>query len=274
MTAETEAMEPRRERAQATRFVIFAAARTGSNYLCSLLNSHPQVLCHHGLFNPGGIHAALDHRPDDLGLGTVEERDRDPAAFLGRVWRHDAGNTAVGFKFNRGENPTAVDMVLHESGILKILLTRHNRIKTYVSERIAEESGQWESYRGAVFVPVNKVRVEPAELLQHVQRNLLYYAGLERVLRATGQTWLGVHYESLNPDHMNGDVARILSFLGILPPESEMPPLAADVFKRNPDDLRALIANFEELQLELAGAELEGDLYDRESTRMQTCVKG
>jgi LPS sulfotransferase NodH len=273
MTAETEAMEPGTELGRATRFVIFAAARTGSNYLCSLLNSHPEVLCHHGLFNPGGIHAALDHRPDDLGLGTVEERDRDPAAFLGRMWRRHDGNTAVGFKFNRGENPTAVDMVLHESGIVKILLTRHNRIKTYVSERIAEDSGQWESYRGAVVAPVTKVRVEPAELLRHVQRNWLYYEGLEKVLRATGQDWLDVHYESLNPDHPNGDVARILSFLGILPPEGEMPPLSAGSFKRNPDDLRALVANFEELQSELAGTELEGDLHERESTQLQTGVK-
>jgi len=64
------------------RFVIFAAPRTGSNLLCGLLNAHPDILCHHGLFNPGGVHWARDRR----GSGGVADRDRDPVAFLDSVW--------------------------------------------------------------------------------------------------------------------------------------------------------------------------------------------
>jgi LPS sulfotransferase NodH len=66
----------------ADRFVILAAPRTGSNWLCSLLNSHPDVLCHHELFNPSGVFYALGHRDGALDLGTPEERDRRPLAFL------------------------------------------------------------------------------------------------------------------------------------------------------------------------------------------------
>ena len=40
--------------ASTTRFVILAAPRSGSNLLCTLLNSHPEILCHHEVFNPVG----------------------------------------------------------------------------------------------------------------------------------------------------------------------------------------------------------------------------
>lgn len=252
----------------ATRFVIFAAPRTGSNFLCSLLNSHAQILCHHGLFNPGGIHTALDHRPDDLDLGTIEERDLAPAAFLAHVWQRDAGKRAVGFKFNSGEHAGAAELVLQDARVHKILLLRHNRIKTYVSERIADESGLWESYAGSSRTSAPKVRVETGDLFRHIERNERYYAGLEALLRATGQQWLVTHYESLQPEHAGGDTARIVTSLGL----EWTPRLTAGSFKRNPDDLRALIANFEELQAELAGTALEDDLYETpEAERSQPC---
>ena len=85
------------------RFVIYAAPRTGSNQLCATLGAHPQVLCHHELFNSGGIHYSLDHRNGEIELGTPEERDRDPLAFVERVWRHSLGRRAVGFKLNRDD---------------------------------------------------------------------------------------------------------------------------------------------------------------------------
>ena len=253
----------------ASRFVIFAAPRTGSNFLCSLLNSHPQILCHHGLFNPGGVHTALDHRPDDLGLGTIEERDLAPAAFLARVWQRDAGKRAVGFKFNSGEHAGAAELVLKDPRVLKVLLLRRNRIKTYVSERIADENGLWESYAGSHLTSARKVRVETPDLLRHVERNERYYAGLEALLRATGQQWLVTHYESLHPERADGAAARIVASLGL----GRVPRLTAGSFKRNPDDLRALIANFEELQSELAGTPLEDDLYERPQSKGATRVE-
>ncbi|HWZ44534.1 MAG TPA: hypothetical protein VNW97_13750 [Candidatus Saccharimonadales bacterium] len=242
------------------RFVIFAAPRTGSNFLCGLLNSHPDILCHHGLFNPAGIHYALHQREGDPYLGTVAERDRAPEAFLERVWRHGGGKSAVGFKFNLGENQAAVAAVLGDPGVRKILLARRHRIKTYVSEQIAEQSGQWESYTGTVFTPASPIRVDVAELVRQVERNRRYYADLESNLLSSGQTWLNVHYESLDSSTAGGDLHQVLEFLGLGLPAEDGSRLTAGSVKRNPDDLRALIANFEELKLELAGTELECEL--------------
>jgi len=242
------------------RFVIFAAPRTGSNFLCGLLNSHPDILCHHGLFNPAGIHYALDHREGDPHLGTVAERDLAPEAFLERVWWRHGGKSAVGFKFNLGESQAAVAAVLRDPGIRKILLARRHRIKTYVSEQIAEQSGQWESYTGTVLTTGSPIRVDATELFRQVERNRRYYADLENDLLSSGQTWLNVHYESLDSGAAGGDLSRILEFLALGLPAGDGSPLTAGSFKRNPDDLRALIANFEELKSEIAGTELECEL--------------
>lgn len=233
------------------RFVIYAAPRTGSNLLCSLLNSHPEILCHHGLFNPRGIHYALDHRDGDPDFGTAEERDRDSVSFLEAVWRYDGGKRAVGFKFNRGEHAAAHDAVARDTSVHKILLRRRNRIKTYVSERIADATGAWENYDGRETMP-QRIVVDPPALAQHADANERYYAAIEETLHATNQPWLEVDYEALQ----NGGVAPILALLGV----DAHAPLTAGSYKQNPDDLRELVANFEEVRLALAGTPFEADL--------------
>ena len=93
------------------RVVVLAAPRTGSNLLCTLLNSHSDVLCHHEIFNPEGIFYAITHRDGSLDLGSIQARDRAPLAFLDRVWQAHEGKACVGFKMTRGQN----EQVLRQS---------------------------------------------------------------------------------------------------------------------------------------------------------------
>src|SRR5207237_10395049 len=125
------------------RFVILAVARTGSNMLCTLLGSHPHVLCHHELFNPKGVYYALDLRGSAFDLGGVEERDRDPLGFVDRVWAAHRSFTHVGFKMTPHQNQAVLDAMLHDPLVRKVVLRRENRVRTYVSRVIAETTGQW-----------------------------------------------------------------------------------------------------------------------------------
>ena len=99
-----------------TRFVILAVPRTGSNLLCTLLNSHPQVLCHHEVFNPQGVFTALDYRGQGLNVESLQQRDDDPRGFLDRVWQTGTADTCVGFKWTRGQNETVLKSVLGDAG--------------------------------------------------------------------------------------------------------------------------------------------------------------
>ncbi len=235
------------------RFVILAAPRTGSNWLCTLLDSHHEILCHHEIFNPERILYARSLR-DKLDLGTLEERDRDPLRFLDLTWRADFGYRIIGFKLNRGQNEEVFRGVLADPDIRKIIIRRQNRIKAYVSEMIALQTGEWESYPG---MEIGKQRphiaVELEALRRHIENNKSYYNRVYEALHATGQTWLDLQYEKLaNEDER----ATLLQFLSAKPGV----PLREATRKQNPEDLRDLIANFTELGAQLRGTELEAEL--------------
>jgi LPS sulfotransferase NodH len=242
----------------ANRFVIFAAPRTGSNWLCTLLDSHPAVLCHHEIFNPEGIHYSVSLRSGELDLGTVEARDRDPASILERLWKASFGHRWVGFKLNRDQSARAFALVLADPQIRKIVMRRRHRIRTFLSEHVALATGEWESYAWSnVSERSAPVNVDPDALRAQVARNEDYFKGLEERLRETDQAYLEVTYEALTDVD---EQARILSFFDL-----EMPGggLRGATRKQGTRSLRDAIANFDQLARQLAGTELEAELDEQ-----------
>ncbi len=239
------------------RFVILATPRTGSNWLCSLLDSHPEILCHHEIFNPDGIHYARSYQPEEpLEVATLSDRDRDPEAVLARVWQCDLGHRAVGFKHNRGQNATVLARVLEDKAVRKIVLRRDNRIRTFVSEEIALRTGEWESYPGREIGGGGRsLAVVVDQLRWHVRENARHYAAIMQALEVTGQRALELSYERLA---LAEERLRALRFLGVDRPEL---PLHGATRKQNPEALRTLITNFEELAAELQGSDLESELH-------------
>ncbi len=239
-----------------TRFVIVAAPRTGSNWLCTLLDSHPDVLCHREIFNPDGLHTALSW-PEPLALGTLAERDRDPAAVLRRVWEADCGRAAVGFKLNRESTPAAFALALDERNARKLVLRRHNRVRTCVSEALAARSGVWESLEGGPASPAQgTLRLEVGALRAHAERNRRYYEGVTARLSQSGQAWLETRYERL---HEPREQARLLAFLGL---SASAVALRGATRRQNPRPLRALLENYASLREELRGSGFEDELDD------------
>lgn len=244
-----------------TRFVILAAPRTGSNWLCSLLNSHPDILCHHEVFNPGGIHYAIGYRNGLIDLGTIEDRDRQPLDFLSRLWSKHFDFPCVGFKMTRGQDDQVLQAVVEDHGVLKILLRRSNSLRTFVSERIAEETGRWEVYdRAELPLRSPRIHVDVDALRAHMAVNHGFYSLLEQALCRSGQSYLPVRYERLSsPD----EHARLLTFLGV-DPQARM--LEAKSVRQNPAALPQLIANYRELESALHGTELESLLHFEEDS--------
>jgi len=240
--------------------VILAAPRTGSNMLCTLLGSHPDVLCHHELFNPAEPYYALELRGDSFHLGGVEERDRDPLAFLDRAWSADLGHSHVGFKMTHRQNEVVLDAVLHDAGVRKIVLRRSNRVRTYVSRLISEETGQWEVYSDADLVRERpRVHVDVDALRRSIDENERYYDDVEGLLDATTQRYLGVSFERLVE---GGERTRLLEYLGLPEADRAATVLAVRSVRQNPAPLRELVANFAELERVLAGTELASELEE------------
>jgi LPS sulfotransferase NodH len=240
-----------------TRFVVLAVPRTGSNLLCTMLNSHPEILCHHEVFNPQGVFTALGSRGQGLAAESLQRRDDDPLGFLDRVWQTGTDVESVGFKWTRGQNVKVLKHVVSDAGVRKIVLRRRNRIKTFVSEKIAQNTEQWEVYSpNELVMPRPSIRVDPKELLDHIRLNQRFYEELTADLKHHGQPYLEVDYETL----WEGSVPKqMLSFLDVSPHV----PLTAASVKQNSTDLRNSVLNFDELVRLLPDDELKSELRDR-----------
>lgn len=241
------------------RFVVLAVPRTGSNLLCTLLDSHPEILCHHEVFNPQGIFLSLSQR--HLGEPiALEQRDQRPLEFMEMIWDTGKGYHCVGFKWTLGQSDTVLQAVCRDERVKKIVLRRRGRIKTFVSETIAQATDQWEVYdRQELVQPRPRIRVDCEKLHDHIARNHRFYDQLVDTLEECAQPYIELFYEEvLEP----AEHERILRFLGVT--DSQLPLNAASV-KQNSTNLQETIANFSELEASLQGTDLLSELYEQES---------
>lgn len=237
-------------------FVILAVPRSGSNLLCTLLNSHPEILCHHEVFNPHGIFTAREHGSRRFELGSIDQRDRDPIGFLARVWQTGAGEEAVGFKWTRGQSEEVLGHVTHDHAVRKVILRRRNHVKTFVSEQVARQTDQWELYDAADLQPRPQVEISFGDLLKHIETNETFYTDLIDQLNRDEQPYLEVEYEQLFAPHEH---RRMLRFLEVEPIDY---PLRASSVKQNPTDLRRLVRNYDALISMLDDENLRAQLMD------------
>ncbi len=239
---------------QLQRFVILAAPRSGSNMLCTMLNSHPDILCHHEVFNPRGIFYALELRDSDFSLGDITSRDAQPVAFLDKLWRHNIGHQYVGFKMTHWQNPEALQILLDDPGIKKIVLRRNNRIKTHVSRLIAEQRDTWEDYSSSEHpgLPLTQVTLNLDELYQEIELNNSYYAEICAQISQSGQTYCLLEYETASSATSQHKVLRFLDL--------DFHPLQITSRKQNADDLQLLVKNFDQIAVQLDDAQLAKEL--------------
>lgn len=223
------------------RFVILAAPRSGSNLLCTMLQSHPDVLCHHEVFNPDGVYVAVPLRNTDFSLGCKQQRDANPMHFLASLWSQNLGCSHVGFKMTHKQHLGAFKAVCEDSDIHKIVLTRRNQIAVYVSRLIAEHTGIWEDYRIGEVSPLQSVHVEADKLLEAVRFNQDYY--IELKTRVAGNVTYIDYEELFNPEEQY----RLLTALGL-----PLCALKAGSRKQNPYPLSELIENFSQLKAQLS----------------------
>lgn len=241
------------------RFVVIATPRCGSNWLCTLLNSHPQILCHHELFNEDGIRVSQPLREQGWTLGDRQMQLQRPLELLELAWRHHLGFDSVGFKININQSQPVYEAVLSDPGIQKILIRRRNRVRTYLSEEIALRTGHWESYASSdTAPPTGPIELSPDGLIEHSERNHGFYQQIESRLEEQSQSAFQIAYEDI-PDAETR--RQLLSFLGV---ENGI-ALKSATRKMNPGRLEDMISNFEELAAALKGTAWENDLQQGDS---------
>ena len=146
----------------------------------------------------------------------------------------------AGFRFFHDHDPRILEEVLTNPRCGKIILTR-NPAESYVSWKIAQETGQWKLTNVAKRKDA-RATFDAREFKAHLEALQDFQVTLMRALQTTGQTAFYVAYEDLQDvEVMNG----IAMWLG---QPDRLEGLDKNLKRQNPEPLSAKVKNFDEME--------------------------
>jgi len=236
-----------------TKFLIITRGRTGSNFLLSLLDSHPLI------FHWGEIIGEWKMRNDDLKKEII---DLDPVRYIKQCYdvrhvkKHKKSRshiTAIGAKVLYHQFKPDYESKWAIPGLAKVFdffksnqdmkvihIKRRNKLKTLVSEKLAHQTQQYtlktEADRASeVVIELHKPQCN--KVFNEISRLEKKYD------RIFGQhDFLEVYYEDLVSDRVNM-VHRILDFL-----QTPQEPLESKMLRQNTRTLPEVIKNYARLK--------------------------
>jgi len=237
--------------------VILTTQRTGSTSLVECLASHPQIEC---------AREILEGQPDDL--GHVYRGPFRRVAKLYRIlrtgaWRpthriesYFAGGAAKVrmFKvmYNQLERPFALKYLLEHDDVRIIHLRRLNLLKVHVSTLLMPKRRELQAT-----APVEPIRihVDPAAAIASMRQATARYELYEKIFERHRR--ITVAYEGLfDGQNLQYDTGRrICEFLGVEPH-----PMRSSLVKVNPESLRDIVTNYDELFAALAKTEFAANV--------------
>jgi hypothetical protein len=241
------------------RAVVLTTQRTGSTFLTECLRSHPEVEC-------GG--EILNGQPD-----VPREAYRGPFKQAVKAWnilrrgawrpshrmeRYFCGGQAKvrAFKimYNQLRRPFAESYLVDHEEVRVIHLRRHNLLKVYVSELLMPKRKHLQATGGQV--EAVWIRVDPAKAIARLRRAKAEYERFDTAFHRHRR--LPVMYETLiEEDHLQPDTAqRICDFLEVAPY-----PMKSRITKLNPESLRDMVTNYDELASAISRTEF-ADMLD------------
>ncbi len=255
-----------------TPFFVWFTGRSGSTFLCDLLDSHPQIHCRKEDFSEVRIRHEDSIQPTTKIVEFQESRFfrrmftpdgtvDDPSAeaviqYLEQIF--SMGSEACGFKFKypgqAAVYPEVMESLKQVEDLKVIELTRGNVLKQAISLRNVSRITQLESSQSSN--ARKQVDLDPLVLdipltLAHARFFLRsredfrkQIAGFSRLLQVT--------YEGLLQDNQAAQ-RRILEFLEVDPEVA----LKSAFHKTTPDRLREAVQNYDQLATAVAGTELE-----------------
>lgn len=184
-------------------FVLFAEMRTGSNFLEENINSFGDLKCWGEVFNPAFIGKSNQH--ELLGV-SKKDRERDPLPIIGKIRENTEG--LAGFRFFHDHDPRVLNHVLADPKCAKIILTR-NPLDSYVSRKIAAETGQWRlgDLKDAKSAQISFVASEFQELLDELKGFQMH---LMHEMQKSGQTAFYINYDDIQDIDVINGLARFL----------------------------------------------------------------
>lgn len=232
-------------RRNVTRFVILFPGRTGSTYLISAIDTHPDVEA------KGEMLDGLRSKGVDAQRAWLDKYLRAP--FIG-------DHRAVGFKTKLRD---VLDVDHFTASIAKydariIVLDRRNDVKHAVSRITArvlrDRTGRWNRYEGVE--EVGLVEVDPDDFASRLEAVEEEKQTIRDYVATLGRPTLDIDYEDILAAPQAA-FNRVFEWIGVRPMDVEGATL-----KNTPEDLRQVIANFDDLRARYVGTHYEAMFDD------------
>lgn len=231
-----------------TKAIIVTTQRTGSTFLEECLESHPEVWSG-GELLISGIHVRAPSFLSSSRYATklyrfVAGGAWYPTRLMTRFFE-SGGRPVRIFRamYNHIENPWTLGYLRRNSNIHILHLRRQNLLKMYVSKLLLSRKRveAWQPH-ATTPVPVVSTYVSPQAALIHMRRAKALYDHYEQAFAQHPR--LGLVYENMIENQgLRPRVAQqVCAFLGI-----SNHPMRSNLIKINPDNLRDMVTNYDEL---------------------------
>jgi LPS sulfotransferase NodH len=272
--------------------VMLARQRSGTNALQSVLDTHPEICCSREIFHtepdrfehldPATNWFRYLHRAGaDAMLAALTSADvlqRTFAEYLGEVAQRLPGRVRVlDVKYNSTRNldgpwqpptgPPALFGFIRRHRLRVLQLRRRNHVRSWISLRSAQRSGEWLGARGGAPGEHVPLHVDTDELLKHLHRSRAEDELVERSF-PEGPMRLSLEYEELFPrlggPAAAGELSRLARWLGVADAFVQQEP---EYRKQSVRPLREEIANYDEVEAAVAGTDFAACLEDERAYR-------
>jgi LPS sulfotransferase NodH len=234
------------------RAIILTTQRSGSTFLVDCLRSHPEVECAGEILNgqPDNPRPAYrgPFRQTLKALRILRTGAWRSGNFMDAYFRRGTAKVRC-FKamYNQLARPFARRYLVENEDIRVIHLRRHNLLKVHVSTLLMNKRRQLQAT-----APTETVwtAVDPQKAIASMRKARARYESYDRAFERHAR--LQVAYENLIDDNgITEDTrSRICSFLGIA-----QLPMTSPLVKLNPDSLRDMVTNYDQLADAIARTE-------------------
>ncbi|ELS02213.1 tetratricopeptide repeat protein [Xenococcus sp. PCC 7305] len=233
------------------RFIVLCHPRTGSNFLGSLLLSHPQIRAFGEMFSEDNelhwLYSGYKSRR------IIELREENPIYFIDKlIYRQTFPSfvKAVGFKlfyFQLKNRQHVIWQYLKKLKNLKIIhLTRKNMLHTYVSHKLATISNQWklikEEKNSSRFSLSEPIVIDYEECLATFKLVRYWETQYGNFFDLSTQQYCNVNYEDL-VGKTEQVTNKLQEFIGV-----DRQPLTFSTIKQGLTPMKEMVANYDQLK--------------------------
>lgn len=244
-----------------TKAIVLTTQRTGSTFLVECLRSHPEVYCPGEMLAGGHVHIpglVYRSRYATKAYRYLTSGAVFPTRMMDRYFaRTDRPVMAFKAMYNQIRPPWTLRYLREHTEIRVLHLRRHNLLKQYVSHALihVKRDDHWDPHTTAPVKPASIV-VSTEDALRYLRRLRAEHDAHERMFAHHPR--LSLTYESMiDGNALAAGVARdICDFLSIA-----QQPMHSKLVKLNPERLREMITNYDEVSRRIRQTEF-ADLLD------------